>query len=140
MQKGVAVGALACLVLAAAGGAYFFTDPDARFHRRSIAEDAVRAKLKDPDSAKFTEVTAIKIGGKPHAICGYVNAKNSYGAYSGPRRFYVPLSSPSGLILAVPYDQRQGEDYSDVDMMFATLCSGDTDAVMSVAESMLPAK
>lgn len=46
------------------------------------AKRAVAATLKDPTSARWGDVWAY--GG---VICGYVNAKNSYGAYEGPRRF-----------------------------------------------------
>jgi hypothetical protein len=52
------------------------------------AEDLVRQQLKDPDSATFSRETAIVDG--PHTtVCGLVNAKNSYGGYVGPRRFYA---------------------------------------------------
>ena len=42
--------------------------------------------LKDGDSAKFKNVTYIKNknGG---TVCGYVNAKNGFGAYSGYKMF-----------------------------------------------------
>ncbi len=46
--------------------------------------------LKDPSSAQFREVH--KTGG---AICGEVNAKNSYGAYVGFKHFIVDGSSVS---------------------------------------------
>jgi hypothetical protein len=43
----------------------------------------VRAKLKDPDSAKFHD---IKRRG-PLDYCGWVNARNSYGGYAGDSIF-----------------------------------------------------
>lgn len=43
-------------------------------------EKLVKEQLKDPDSAQFKDVK-----GK----CGEVNAKNSYGGYTGFKRFYV---------------------------------------------------
>lgn len=44
--------------------------------------DAVKETLKDPDSAKFkTELVSGNI------VCGEVNAKNSYGGYSGGRKY-----------------------------------------------------
>ena len=55
----------------------------------------VRSSLKDPESAKFRD---IKIAIKPYdvtgtktayAICGEVNAKNSYGGYTGFEGFVV---------------------------------------------------
>lgn len=40
---------------------------------------AVKTQLKDPDSAKFRGVKEYS----PGYWCGWVNAKNSYGGYSG---------------------------------------------------------
>jgi hypothetical protein len=66
------------------------------------AEEAVRAQLKDGDSAKFrnlyvkTQFSGQYVGTKfvnDVATCGEVNAKNGYGAYTGFRRFYVLGSS-----------------------------------------------
>ncbi len=49
-------------------------------------ESDVRNRLKDPDSAKFSEVTFNKVKG---AGCGYVNAKNSMGGYTGASHFIL---------------------------------------------------
>lgn len=50
-------------------------------------KDAVRAQLKDPSSAQFTNVRTV--GDQAAlAVCGEVNAKNSFGAYVGPQRFW----------------------------------------------------
>lgn len=46
--------------------------------------ELVRAQLKDPDSAKFKGVKE----SSPGYVCGFVNAKNSYGGYIGYRVFY----------------------------------------------------
>ena len=51
------------------------------------AEEAVRARLKDPDSAKFSSLSEC-----PHApglFVGGVNSKNSFGAYAGDSAFFV---------------------------------------------------
>ncbi|MFV8905739.1 hypothetical protein ABQ333_10895 [Serratia fonticola] len=53
------------------------------FDKVSNAESKVSMSLKDPSSARFT-------GGKSYssgAICGLVNAKNSFGGYSGNSRY-----------------------------------------------------
>ena len=42
--------------------------------------------LKDPDSAKFRNVRMKKYDDM-HIICGEVNAKNSYGGYTGYKKF-----------------------------------------------------
>lgn len=53
-----------------------------------MSEDALRgvvlAALKDPTSATFKDVRHV---GSGRAICGLVNAKNSYGAYIGFKAF-----------------------------------------------------
>ena len=54
--------------------------------------DLVRAKLKDPSSAKFKDVY-FKHNGKVPAACGKVNAKNSFGGYSGYQRFLAAGSA-----------------------------------------------
>jgi hypothetical protein len=48
------------------------------------AEAAIGENMKDPFSMQFRDV---KFDGVSY--CGYVNAKNSWGAYAGFNRFYV---------------------------------------------------
>jgi len=44
-------------------------------------------KLKDPDSAKFSdEYVSYKVGGP--IVCGKVNSKNSFGGFTGPK-YYI---------------------------------------------------
>ena len=47
-------------------------------------KNAVAAQLKDPDSAQFRSIT-----GSGDTYCGEVNARNSFGAYTGYRPFVV---------------------------------------------------
>ncbi|MBB6054453.1 MAG: hypothetical protein EOM46_21465 [Gammaproteobacteria bacterium] len=47
------------------------------------SERSVKSQLKDPDSAKFGAFYVSTSG----AGCGVVNAKNSFGGYSGEKRF-----------------------------------------------------
>lgn len=49
-------------------------------------EKSLRATLKDGDSAKFKNVTYVK-NKNGSAVCGYVNAKNSFGGYTGYKKF-----------------------------------------------------
>ncbi|WFF40392.1 hypothetical protein EVC62_02130 [Salinicola endophyticus] len=56
------------------------------------AEESVKEGLKDPDSAKFKDVHGTKLMTVPNAhvmVCGMVNAKNSYGGYTGMSPFMV---------------------------------------------------
>jgi hypothetical protein len=51
------------------------------------AENAIRAKLKDPESARFSDMirkTTANARGEPtDVVCGRVNAKNGFGGYTG---------------------------------------------------------
>ena len=49
------------------------------------AENAVKARLKDPDSAKFEGVAKCPFA---DGASGFVNSKNSYGGYVGRETFY----------------------------------------------------
>ncbi len=49
----------------------------------SLAMQAVRDQMKDPESAKFRNLTSSRNSN----VCGEVNAKNSYGGYVGFKRF-----------------------------------------------------
>lgn len=54
-------------------------------------EKSVKNELKDPDSAKFKHWIAFQENEDSIGACGLVNAKNSYGGYTGffPYRAYV---------------------------------------------------
>lgn len=54
--------------------------------RHKAAIELVKAELKDPDSAKFRD---IKPMGEKGGVCGWVNAKNEYGGYTGFAVFFV---------------------------------------------------
>jgi len=46
------------------------------------SKEAVKANLKDPNSAEFKNMRLVKyLNG--HVVCGTVNAKNSFGGYTG---------------------------------------------------------
>lgn len=54
------------------------------FGEEGDIQDAVRASLKDPESARFGELTVV---GKQ--ACQTVNAKNSMGGYTGNQQAYL---------------------------------------------------
>lgn len=96
--------AIACLALAAAvaAGVFWVRGADAR---RIMAEVAMR--MKDPDSAKFDGVfynATERVG------CGFVNGKNSYGAYVGLRQFY--FVEDTGHVEFAPLDDSDGGSQS----------------------------
>lgn len=81
------IGALAILFLGACTAEPTLGTPE---YVQKEAQKDVAAKLKDPSSAQFSDVRISETG----AVCGKVNGKNSYGAYSGAVSFvYIPLSS-----------------------------------------------
>lgn len=51
------------------------------------AQRAIRASLKDPDSAQFKDVYANYTEEFQVVACGRVNSKNSLGGYTGFKRF-----------------------------------------------------
>ncbi|CAI8795731.1 hypothetical protein EMIT0P12_20086 [Pseudomonas sp. IT-P12] len=56
------------------------------------ARIAVSERLKDPDSAKFRNERQVADGG----VCGEVNGKNGFGAYSGFAPFFA-MKRPNGF-------------------------------------------
>lgn len=57
---------------------------------RTFVEQAVRDRLKDPDSAKFKHSYYVSNG--KGAYCGLVNSKNSYGGYVGDSPFMAMIT------------------------------------------------
>lgn len=80
---------------------------------RISIENSVKENLKDPDSAKFYH------GDFPYPdtamlYCGYVNAKNSYGGYTGKQLFsnFVAINNKGRLVTPVmDYSHSTGEFY-----------------------------
>jgi hypothetical protein len=83
------------------------------------AKDDVRAQLRDPGSAEFTDVVRYA----PHddkgaVVCGMVNAKNGFGGMTGPRRF---VSGAKTLIEQGGDDPIANEVFDGV---WQSLCGG----------------
>ena len=77
---------------AADGGANGTPDPARERSDRSIireSEARLLSRLKDAESAKFSDVLVVRSSGKP-VVCGYVNSKNGFGGYTGKRAFVAP--------------------------------------------------
>ncbi len=51
------------------------------------AKVKIISQLKDPESAIFGEVWAMNGTNGQRTICGYINARNSYGGYTGQKMF-----------------------------------------------------
>lgn len=68
------------------------------------AQDAVRAHLRDGQSAEFRGTFIEHWGGAP-VLCGEVNAKNGFGGLAGFQRFYFRDGAPVGMEEAVDHEQ-----------------------------------
>jgi hypothetical protein len=103
----------ACFVLAGAGASAWWYQ---REHAPTeAAKEAIRATLKDPDSALFREVRFYSFTG---ATCGQFNAKNSMGGYVGYRKFVFTHTGKLSV---------QGDDY--------TIDEAETECVSTYAAS-----
>jgi hypothetical protein len=79
--------ALASLAGCDAGSSNSERDP-AEFKSWLIqkTQDGVKARLRDPSSAEFTDVHTTTYQGAD-VVCGYVNAKNGFGGKTGSQKF-----------------------------------------------------
>lgn len=77
----------------------------------TLAQDAVRQRLRDPDSAEFSEIHVSRRAGVV-AVCGYVNSRNGFGGMGGRQRFI------SGGATGLEEDFAEGE----MDASWARLC------------------
>ncbi|MBS7696272.1 MULTISPECIES: hypothetical protein [unclassified Chelatococcus] len=62
-------------------------------------QSAVKRDLKDPYSAHFGEIKATRGADGTVVACGFLNAKNSFGAYTGMKPFAAGLIEASGKYL-----------------------------------------
>lgn len=54
---------------------------------KETAKAQVLKVLKDPDSARFGEIWALNGTNGHRTVCGYINARNSFGGYTGNKVF-----------------------------------------------------
>jgi hypothetical protein len=62
------------------------------------AEEQIKAGLRDPDSAQFSNERAHEDQRFGMVVCGLLNAKNSFGGYVGRRRFYAWVYTASVIV------------------------------------------
>lgn len=65
-----------------------------------LAKSEISHDMKDPLSTQFRDVVSKKVGEKDDGsiamlVCGEVNSKNSFGAYSGYSPFVIALTMKS---------------------------------------------
>lgn len=78
-MTGPRLAVLALITLAAAGCSKAVDD----------AKATVANQMRDPSSAQFREVREVRQNDGSLAVCGEVNGKNGFGAYSGFQEFVV---------------------------------------------------
>lgn len=76
-------------------------------------KETIKAKLRDPDSAKFRNVEFHSGGGVPVA-CGEVNANNGFGGKAGFERF---LAAGSNLAV-LESEMKSSADFDEVASRF----------------------
>jgi hypothetical protein len=73
------------------------SSPSARLNRPALSETeakaAILANIKDPDSAKITNIIRAD-----DYVCAMVNSKNSFGGYTGPKG--VSVGPDSEVLIA----------------------------------------
>lgn len=63
----------------------------------SIGEGIVKDSLKDPESAKFSSFFHASSENEGY-VCGDVNAKNSYGGYTGKKPYFIYIETNDGKL------------------------------------------
>lgn len=86
---------IACVALLCLSSIANAQDRPATDAEKAQAIEIVKAKLKDPDSAQFRDIKRMRDGN----LCGWVNAKNSFGGYAG---FAVFFTGAKGAALLTP--------------------------------------
>ena len=77
-------------------------------------QEAIKAKLRDPESAQFRNVAFHSASGTP-LTCGEVNSKNAFGGYSGFERFIAA----GDVLTVVESEMADGE----MDKMWGRFCA-----------------
>ena len=82
------------------------------------AEDNLKAELKDPGSADFRGRFVSRVTDEGLALCGEVNSKNSFGGYTGFRRF---VAGPfKGQPVAIENENADQKEFSKI---WEAICS-----------------
>jgi len=111
------LGVLFLFFLSIAAEARPLTDPE-----KKAIESTIREEMKDPEAAKFYH------GDFPYPntymYCGYVNGKNSYGAYAGKQLFAVMVDkNDKGEYFALSFDYSKATGEPTEPEVIATLCA-----------------
>jgi len=80
----------------------------------TLSKEAVKERLKDPESVKFKDMFYSDSYKNIDVTCGYVNAKNGFGGYNGFERF-VASGTNTNLVF---FETEVGS----FDKVWTTLC------------------
>ena len=83
--------------------------------QKTAVQSGVKLDLKDPESARFGLMVAASHPNKSSMVCGMVNAKNSYGGYTGDRPYFGLLISGNRFVVI-----NIGSRQSSADVAFET--------------------
>lgn len=89
-------------------GAIVLAKADTEKNQIELAKKAVTGVLKDPGSAQFRNLYVVRLT-KGMAVCGEVNAKNSYGGYTGFQHFVT-----GGIGAATRIERPASEDAANM--------------------------
>ena len=101
MKRPIAVMAtllVAVTTNAMAGNLEVLTPVSLSHAQQKVVRTGVAQELKDPEAARFTKIIAGRGAKGSITVCGLVNGKNSYGAYTGAKPFIGVLLSDRFLI------------------------------------------
>lgn len=94
------MAAMALVGAALAGGPLTAEEMTAVEFSSPVAADAARQaildSMRDPDSAKITDIKVYRGNAGAEFACGNVNAKNEFGGYTGLQAFHVRLKAKDG--------------------------------------------
>lgn len=82
----IAIVATAALALGACEKSEEDYQETADYHQEDGAKALIKAKLRDPDSAQFSNIR-ISDKGTATVVCGNVNSNNGFGGKAGAQRF-----------------------------------------------------
>lgn len=86
-----------------------------------VTESQVLARLTDPDSAQFRNVHKASFLHYNDSLCGEVNAKNSFGGYTGFRRF-IATSDGATVFESLEGQRLSGQPSPAFETLWASTC------------------
>lgn len=90
------------------------------FDVKYMAEMNLKAMLKDADTVKYRDVVLSRLNGGNLMLCGKLNSKNSFGGYTGFKRF---IASPNPDAPTLIEGEGMAADESMFGQAFTAACS-----------------